>query len=138
MNRVMWLDVGDRTIGVALSDPLMITAQGLKTIRRENYNKDLKELKDIINSYEVNKIVVGLPKRLDGTIGIQSEKVIKFVDRLKRDLQVPIEYQDERFTTSLSEKILINADVKRKKRKMVIDKLAAVQILTTYINKNRR
>lgn len=138
MNRLMGLDVGDRTIGVALSDPLMITAQGLKTIRRENYKKDLAEIKTIINSYEVNKIIVGLPKRLDGTIGIQSEKVIKFADKLKKDLQIPIEFQDERFTTSLSEKILINADVKRKKRKEVIDKLAAVQILATYIDKNRR
>ncbi len=138
MKRLMGLDVGDRTIGVAVSDPLMITAQGVKTIRRKNYNKDLEEIKSIINLYEVSKIIVGLPKRLDGTIGIQSEKVMKFADRLKLDLDLPIEYQDERFTTSLSEKILINADVKRKKRKMVIDKLAAVQILTTYIDKNRR
>ena len=138
MNRLMGLDVGDRTIGVALSDPLMITAQGLETIRRENYIKDLNKLKEIVNNYNVNKIIVGLPKRLDGTIGIQSEKVIKFADKLKEDLQIPIEFQDERFTTSMSERILINADVKRKNRKKVIDKLAAVQILTTYIEKNRR
>lgn len=138
MNRILGLDVGDKTIGVAVSDPLKITAQGLKTIRRNSYNKDIEQLKEIVQAYNVDKIIVGLPKRLNGTIGIQGEKTIKFVEKIKKDLNLPIEFQDERFTTSLSEKILINADVKRKKRKQIIDKVAAVQILSTYLERTRR
>lgn len=138
MKRLMGLDVGDKTIGVALSDPLMITAQGLKTIRRKKMSNDLDELKDIILLYDVGEIIVGLPKRLNGEVGIQGEKVIKFTDILAKNFNIPIQYQDERFTTSLAEKILISADVKRKKRKEIIDKMAAVEILTTHMEKSRR
>lgn len=137
MDRIMGLDVGDRTIGVAVSDWLMITAQGVTTIRRTNLKNDINELKKLIEEYQVTKIVSGLPKMLDGTVGIQGEKVLEFLEKLKKHIDLPIELEDERFTTLISEKMLIDADVKRKKRKEVIDKLAAVQILTTYMQRTR-
>nr|WP_312575891.1 Holliday junction resolvase RuvX [Sedimentibacter sp.] len=137
MDRIMGLDVGDRTIGVAVSDLLMITAQGVTTIKRTNLKNDINELKKIIEEYKVTKIVSGLPKMLDGTVGIQGEKVLEFLEKLKKHIDLPIELEDERFTTSISEKMLIEADVKRKKRKEVIDKLAAVQILTTYMQRTK-
>lgn len=138
MERLMGLDVGDKTIGVALSDLLMITAQGLTTIKRTNLKADMQELRKIIEEYNVTKIIVGMPKMMDGTIGIQGEKVIEFTDKLKQKINLPTDFQDERLTTALSEKILISADVKRKKRKEIIDKLAAVQILTTYMERSKR
>ncbi len=138
MDRLMGLDVGDRTIGVAVSDLLMITAQGVTTIRRTNLKNDIAELKKIIDEYKVTKIVSGLPKMLDGTVGIQGEKVLEFLEKLKKHIDLPVELEDERFTTTISEKMLIEADVKRKKRKEVIDKLAAVQILTTYMQRTNR
>ncbi len=138
MERLMGLDVGDKTIGVALSDPLMITAQGLTTIKRTNLKSDIQELRKIIDEYKVTKIIVGMPKMMNGTIGIQGEKVISFTEKLKEKIDLPTDFQDERLTTALSEKILISADVKRNKRKEVIDKLAAVQILTTYMERAKR
>lgn len=138
MERLMGLDVGDRTIGVALSDLLMITAQGLTTIKRTNLKSDIQELRKIIDEYKVTKIIVGMPKMMNGTIGIQGEKVISFTEKLKEKIDLPTDFQDERLTTALSEKILISADVKRSKRKEVIDKLAAVQILTTYMERAKR
>lgn len=137
MDRIMGLDVGDRTIGVAVSDLLMITAQGVTTIKRTNLKNDINELKKIIEEYKVTIIVSGLPKMLDGTVGIQGEKVLEFLEKLKKHVDLPIELEDERFTTTISEKMLIEADVKRKKRKEVIDKLAAVQILTTYMQRTK-
>jgi len=135
MDRLMGLDVGDRTIGVAVSDLLMITAQGVTTIKRTNIKNDINELKKIIDEYKVTKIVAGLPKMLDGTVGIQGEKVLSFLEKLKKHVDLPIELEDERFTTSISERMLIDADVKRKKRKEVIDKLAAVHILSGYMQR---
>ena len=137
MERLMGLDVGDETIGVAVSDLLMITAQGVTTIKRTNIKNDINELKKIINEYQVTKIVSGLPKMLDGTVGIQGEKVLNFLDKLKNHVDLPIELEDERFTTSISERMLIDADVKRKKRKEVIDKLAAVHILSGYMQRKK-
>lgn len=135
MDRLMGLDVGDKTIGVAVSDLLMITAQGVTTIKRTNIKNDLNELKKLIDEYQVTKLIVGIPKMLDGTIGIQGEKVLSFVERLKKRFDLPIELEDERFTTTMSERMLIEADVKRKKRKEVIDKLAAVHILSGYMQR---
>lgn len=137
MDRLMGLDVGDKTIGVAVSDLLMITAQGVTTIKRTNIKNDLKELKKLIDEYQVTKIVAGIPKMLDGTIGIQGGKVLEFLDKMKKHIDLPVELEDERFTTAISERMLIEADVKRKKRKEVIDKLAAVQILSSYMQRTK-
>jgi len=135
MDRLMGLDVGDKTIGVAVSDLLMITAQGVTTIKRTSIRNDMKELKKLIDEYQVTKLVVGIPKMLNGTVGIQGEKVLAFLEKMKKYIDLPVVLEDERFTTAISEKMLIEADVKRKKRKEVIDKLAAVQILSGYMQR---
>ncbi|MGB4437947.1 MAG: Holliday junction resolvase RuvX [Sedimentibacter sp.] len=137
MDRLMGLDVGDKTIGVAVSDLLMYTAQGVTTIKRTNFKNDISELRKIISEYQVTKIVAGLPKMLDGTVGIQGEKVLEFLEKMKHHIDLPVELEDERFTTSISERMLIDADVKRKKRKEVIDKLAAVEILSGYMRRTK-
>lgn len=135
MKRYMGLDVGNKTIGVAISDPLLITSQGLKTIKREELDKDIKEVIDIVNEYNVSKIIVGLPKNMNNTLGFQSEKVIEFVDSLTEELDMEIIYQDERLTTVEAERVLLEADVRRSKRKKVIDKLAATYILQSYLDR---
>ena len=138
MERIMGLDVGDKTIGVAISDPLFLTAQGLETIRRESIKKDIDNLKRIIDKYNVNKIVVGIPKNMNNTIGPQGEKVLKFVDKLKKKINIEIVFQDERLTTVSAERILIEGDISRKKRKKIIDKVAATYILQSYLDIIRR
>jgi len=134
----MGLDVGDKTIGVAISDPLLITAQSLMTIRRESYKKDIDSLIEIINKYNIRKIVVGIPKNMNNTIGPQGEKVLDFVDKLKNKVNIDIVLEDERLTTVQAEKLLIKSDVKRKNRKKVIDKVAATYILQSYLDRTRR
>jgi len=139
MPRSMGLDVGDKTIGVAISDLFGWTAQGLETIRRIGIKKDLQRLEVIIKEHDINKIVVGLPKNMNGTIGPQGEKVLEFNERLKgRFKDVEIVLWDERLTTVAAERSLIEADVSRKKRKEVIDKMAAVYILQGYLDSASR
>lgn len=135
MERIMGLDVGDKTIGVAISDPLMLTAQGLKTIRRESIKKDINEIKTIIEEYNINKIIIGFPKNMNNTIGPQGKKVLDFVEKLKNRVDVEIELEDERLSTVAAERILIDGDVSRKKRKNVIDTVAATYILQTYLDR---
>ncbi|QUH26682.1 Holliday junction resolvase RuvX [Serpentinicella alkaliphila] len=135
MGRKMGLDVGDKTIGVALSDLLGWTAQGLKTIFRKNKKEDFKELEEIINSNDVDTIVVGLPKNMNGTIGPQGEKVLEFCEELKIKFNIKVELWDERLSTVAAERSLISADVSRKKRKQVIDKMAAVYILQGFLDR---
>lgn len=135
MKRVMGLDVGNKTIGVAVSDPLGITAQGITTIRRKGIKSDFEELKKIIEEYEIKEIVVGLPKNMNNTIGPQGEKVLKFVEKLKNNFTLEVIMQDERLTTVSAERTLISADVSRAKRKEVIDKVAATYILQAYLEK---
>lgn len=133
MDRIMGLDVGDKTIGVAISDLLGFTAQGLTTIRRESKVKDYGALEEIMKEYNIKKVVVGLPKNMNGTIGPQGEKTIKFAKKLKNKYNVEIIYQDERLTTVEAERILIEGNVRREKRKDVIDKVAATFILQSYL-----
>lgn len=135
--RLMGLDVGDKTIGVAASDMLGWTAQGIETIRRTSNKADIKRLQEIIEEKEISKIVVGLPKNMNGTLGPQGEKVLSFVEKLKKKINKEIVLWDERLTTVAAEKMLISADVSRKKRKQVIDKLAAVYILQGYLDSQK-
>lgn len=135
MERIMGLDVGDKTIGVAISDLLQITAQGITTIRRESLDKDYKALEKIINEYGIKKVVVGLPKNMNGTLGPQGEKTIKFAEKLKNKFKIELIYEDERLTTQAAEKMLILGDVRREKRKTVIDKVASTFILQTYLDR---
>lgn len=137
MKRIMGLDLGDKTIGVAISDPLFLTAQGLKTIKRENIKKDIKEIENIIMEYNITKIIIGFPKNMDNTVGPQGEKVLDFVGKLKNKVDMEIILEDERLTTIAAERMLIDGDVSRKKRKKVIDKVAATYILQTYLDRRR-
>lgn len=136
--RVMGLDVGTKTIGIAISDELGLTAQGLKTLRRKSMEDDLKEIAAIINQFEISKIVVGLPKNMNGTLGSQAETVLKWMEILKDRLQVPVVTWDERLSTVGASRVLLEADLSRRKRKKVIDKLAAVLILQGYLDQSRR
>lgn len=138
MKRIMGLDVGDKTIGIAISDPLGITAQGITTIRRKGIKSDFAELAKLINEYDVKEVVIGLPKNMNNTIGPQGEKVLKFVDKFKEKFNNEVILQDERLTTVSAERLLIDADVSRKKRKDIIDKVAATYILNSYLEKYKK
>lgn len=135
--RIMALDVGGRTIGVACSDALYMTAQGVETIRRTSWAKDFERLLQLINDYEVEEIVVGMPRNMNGTKGERAEKTEEFVERLKEVTTLPITYWDERLSTVMAERSLIAADVSRRKRKAVIDKMAAVVILQGYLDRRQ-
>jgi putative Holliday junction resolvase len=135
--RFMGLDIGSRTIGVAISDELGITAQGLKTIRRTSKGADFEEITKIINEFQIGKIVVGLPKNMDGTLGKQAETVLQWVRSLKEEVNLPVETWDERLSTVEASKVLLEADVSRRKRKKAVDKLAAVIILQGYMDRSK-
>ena len=135
--RIMGLDVGDKTIGVAVSDLMGLTAQGVKTIKRVGKKKDIEALKEIIKERQVNKIVSGLPKNMNGTLGPQGEKVIKFCEILEEETGIKIEYWDERLSTVAAERTLIQGNVRRENRKGVIDMVAAVIILQGYLDRQR-
>ena len=135
MGRILGLDVGDNTIGVAVSDELGWTAQGVRTIQRQGKKQDLATLADVIEHYAVTEILVGLPKHLNNSVGEQAQKVQKFARSLEgRFYPIPITFWDERLSTASAERVLIDADVRRKKRKTVIDTLAAVIILQNYLD----
>ena len=135
------LDVGDKTIGIALSDDLMLTAQGLMTIERIGIRKDADKVLALVKQYTCDTIVIGLPLNLDGSDSIQTEKVRAFRTMLENKMRsnaikgIDIVYQDERFTTKIAESVLIEADVSRRKRKDVIDKQAAVIILQSWLDR---
>jgi putative Holliday junction resolvase len=134
--RIMGLDIGSRTIGVAISDELGMIAQGLKTIKRKSMEEDLKEISLIITQYKIDKIVVGLPKNMDGTIGKQAQMVFQWIKTVQEKIGLPMLTWDERLSTVEASKILLEADLSRKERKGVIDKLAAVLILQGYLNQS--
>ena len=133
--RIMSLDVGSRTIGIAYSDALLMTAQGIETIRRTSLEKDFNRLQELIAEYEVHELVVGMPKNMNGTKGERAEKTEEFVEKMKEVIDLPVTYWDERLSTVMAERQLIAADVSRKKRKSVIDKMAAVVILQGYLDR---
>ena len=135
--RIMGLDIGDKTIGVAVSDLMGLTAQGVTTIKRVGKKKDIEAIKQIIAEKQVNKIVSGLPKNMNGTVGPQGEKVQKFCELLKEETNLPIEFWDERLSTVAAERSLIEGNVRRENRKKVIDMLAAVKILQGYLDLKR-
>lgn len=133
--RIMSLDVGSRTIGIACSDALLMTAQGIETIRRTSLEKDFNRLQELIAEYEVHELVVGMPKNMNGTKGERAEKTEEFVEKMREVIDLPVSYWDERLSTVMAERQLIAADVSRKKRKSVIDKMAAVVILQGYLDR---
>lgn len=135
--RLMGLDFGDKTIGVAISDPMGWTAQSKTTIRRKNLNDDFIILKKYLNEYDIGEIVVGLPINMDGTTGSRVEKTVQFVNFLKKRIDIPVILWDERLSTKQAESILLEADLSRKKRKKVVDQLAAGIILQSYLDSKK-
>lgn len=138
MERILGIDVGDKRIGIAVTDPLQITAQGVMTLRRKTRDDDLEAFREIIEKYELKKIVAGLPLNMDGTESAQTRKTQNFCQFIKKRLNIEIIYIDERLTSSWSEKILIEGNVSRKKRKEYIDTLAAQMILQSYMDRADR
>ena len=137
--RIMGLDVGSKTVGVAISDPLGFTAQGLEIIQidEEKGQFGFERLTELVEQYKVDKFVLGLPKNMSNTSGPRVEASKAYGEKIAQLFQIPVEYQDERLTTVAAERMLIEqADVSRSKRKKVIDKLAAQLILQNYLDRN--
>ncbi len=137
MQRWMGLDVGDKTIGVAISDALGLTAQGITTVRRQSWAADLSALKELAIEREVTGMVVGLPLNMDGSEGPRAEKSRAFAERASEALGLPAELWDERLSTAEVQRMLISANVSRARRKEVVDKLAAQVILQGFLEAHR-
>lgn len=132
--RILGLDFGTKRIGMSVSDPTGLFAQGLSTIQRGSLEGDLKKIANAVREYSVEVIVIGMPRNMNGTYGESSKMVIDFADKLKGLLDIEIKLWDERLTTVAAEKILLEADLSREKRKKVIDKTAAIIILQNYLD----
>ena len=137
MEVLLGLDIGDIRIGVALSDELGVAAHPLCTLTRKNRKVDLIAISDLVSIHKVERVIIGLPISLDGSIGPQAEKVQKFAKRLENVIDVPIEFQDERFTTAEAEEILRELNKDAKEQKELIDEVAAVIILTDYLKQDQ-
>jgi len=135
--RLLGLDIGDVLIGVAVSDPDGVIAQGLDSIRRVSLKKDIDTIIKIVKEYEIGKVIIGLPRTLDDKIGIQAEKVLTFINSLKKGTSVPIITWDERLTTAYADRFLREAELRHEKKKRIVDKLAASIILQSYIDSKR-
>lgn len=134
--RIMGLDVGSKTVGIALSDELGWTAQGLKTLKinEEKQEFGFDEIGQLIKEYGISKVVIGLPKNMNGSIGPRGEASQRYAQEVEERFAVSTVLWDERLTTMAAERVLLEADVSRKKRKKVIDKMAAVMILQGYLD----
>lgn len=134
MERILGLDVGTKRIGVALSDPLGITAQPLMTIERESRKKDLEAIEALLTQYDIKKVVVGMPLNMNGTKGPSGEMAKMVGDKIKNKFKIELIYVDERLSTVSAERVLIEGDIRREERKNIIDKVAASYILQTYLD----
>lgn len=135
MERILGIDVGDKRIGIAVTDPLQITAQGVMTLKRKTRDDDLEAFRELIAKYEIKKVVAGLPLNMDGSESAQTRKTVNFCQFLKKRLDIEIIYIDERLTSAWSEKVLIEGNVSRENRKDYIDMLAAQIILQSYMDR---
>jgi putative Holliday junction resolvase len=133
IGRIMALDVGSKRIGVAVTDPLGITAQGLDTIQRQNKRRDLEALRSVLTKYDVREIVVGLPLRLSGDEGTQSEKMRRFADDLHARFGLTIHLWDERWTSTEANRLLRETDLSIRKRGQAVDRIAAILILQSWM-----
>jgi putative Holliday junction resolvase len=133
MSRILALDVGSKRIGVAITDPLGITAQGLDTIQRQNKRRDMEALGAILAKYEVQEMVVGLPLRLSGAEGTQSEKMRLFADDLRARFGITVHLWDERWTSTEANRLLRETDLSIKKRGRAVDRMAAILILQSWM-----
>jgi putative Holliday junction resolvase len=131
--RILAIDLGEKRIGLAISDALGITAQGLPTIQVKNEQEICPKIMETINERNVTQLVFGLPKNMNGTLGPQAKKVQECAQKLKQLSGLPVDFEDERLSTVSAEQVLLEADTSRAKRKKVIDKLAAMIILQSYL-----
>ncbi len=136
--RILALDVGRKRIGIAVSDPLGITAQGLKVLERKNWDTDLARLQEIARPYEVQEILVGLPRHMDGRLGEQAEEILALARALGKALGAKFTTWDERLSTVEAERLLITADLSRARRRRVVDQVAATLILQAYLDSHQR
>lgn len=135
--RIMGLDFGAKTVGVAISDPLLLTAQGIEIIRRKDENKlrqTLARIEELILEYQVEEIVLGLPKNMNDTCGDRVELTLAFLEKLERRTGLPVHTWDERLTTVAADKAMMEAGIRREERKEYVDKIAAVFILQGYLD----
>lgn len=133
--RIMGLDLGEKTIGVAVSDPMGWTAQAVEVIRRSgNLDAEIKKLQELIAEYGVELILLGLPRNMDGTVGEQGRKAVDYAGIIGEKLGLPVELWDERLSTVAAGRVLLEADMSRAKRKKIIDKVAAAVILQGYLD----
>ena len=135
--RAMGIDYGDVRIGIAVSDLMGWTAQGVETIHRKNEEADMGRIGELIREYDVDTIVLGLPKNMNNTIGPRGELSMQFAEILKEKFGLPVVLWDERLSTMAAERMLVSADVSRKKRKQVVDKMAAAIILQNYLDSKK-
>ncbi|RKI82720.1 Holliday junction resolvase RuvX [bacterium 1xD42-87] len=139
--RIMGLDLGSKTVGVAISDPLLITAQGIEIIRRKEENKlrqTLARIEALIEEYGVDTIVLGLPKNMNDTLGERAQLSLEFKEKLERRTGLPVVMWDERLTTVAADKAMMEAGIRREKRKDYVDKIAACLILQGYLDKREK
>ena len=136
--RILGLDIGTKTIGIALSDELSLIAQGLFTLKRKGLQSDIRELEKLIEERSVERIVIGLPKNMNNTLGTSANMVLSFIEELAKSVDLPVVTWDERLSTVAAEKALLEADMSRKKRKRVIDTVAAQLILQGYLDCQQR
>ena len=137
LRRVLGLDVGSKRIGIAISDPLGITAQGLETLQRQNKRLDFEKLSGLVRDYEVAEIVVGFPLRMSGEEGIQAEKMLRFAQELRERVGLPVHLWDERLTSAEANRLLRETEMSIKRRGQVVDQMDAVLILQSWME-NRR
>lgn len=137
MNRILSLDVGEKRIGMAISDLMGWTAQPLYTLHRTALKKDINEILSVISKNKVNKIIAGLPKNMDGTLGYQGKLTQKFIAELLLSTDIPFEWVDERMTTLLARQMMKQSEVKKKNKKNIVDTVAATLILETYLTNHR-
>jgi putative pre-16S rRNA nuclease len=135
---VLGLDVGSKRIGIAVSDPLGITAQGLETLQRQNKRLDFERLAQVVRDYGVGEIVVGFPLRMSGVEGIQAEKMHRFADELRERVGLPVHLWDERLTSAEANRLLRETDMSILRRRQVVDQMAAVLILQSWMERQRR
>jgi putative Holliday junction resolvase len=138
MERVLGLDVGSKTIGIAVSDPLGITAQPVTTIRRTKLEADLKELQGIVDLYNASLLVVGYPRNMNGTVGEQAKYVDRFIEAMQGVVTLPVELVDERLTTRMANQAMMAGNVKANRRREIIDQQAAALILQSYMDRRAR
>jgi putative pre-16S rRNA nuclease len=133
VRRVLGLDVGSKRIGIAVSDPLGITAQGLETLQRQNKRLDFEKLQRLVHDYAISEIVVGFPLRMSGAEGIQAEKMQRFAEELRERVQLPVHLWDERLSSAEANRLLRETEMSIQRRSQVVDQMAAVLILQSWM-----